>query len=266
MKIRNNIFVVTGGGNGMGREIVLQLLAGGAKVVAADINEPSLWETWNLAGRYQSSLTRHVADITDPASVEALKKKTLDTYGRVNGLINCAGIIQPFVSINDISMEAAERVMKINYYGTLNMTKAFLPCLLASDEGHIVNISSMGGFLPVAGQAIYGASKAGVKLLSECLHSELSGTNVSVTTVFPGAVCTDIKTNSGLGQEAYNNDREKAAKILQAPDAARIILRAMEQNRRTVYPGKDSVSMHMLYSIAPGFATKLIHKKIQHKM
>jgi short-subunit dehydrogenase len=75
--------------------------------------------------------------------------------------------------VNELGYEAIERVMNVNFYGTLYMTKTFLPHLLTRPEAHVVNVSSMGGFLPVPGQVIYGASKAAVKLLTEGLHSEL---------------------------------------------------------------------------------------------
>ena len=93
-------------------------------------------------------------------------------FGAVDGLIHCAGIIQPFVKVKDLDHAAIDRVFNINWWGTLNLNRAFLPVLLARPAGHIVNVSSMGGFLPVPGQAVYGASKAAVKLLTEALYAE----------------------------------------------------------------------------------------------
>jgi len=198
MKVQNKTILVTGGGSGMGRELVLNLLSKEAKVFAVDINEANLLETVVLAAEKKDSLNTFVADITDKASVEALLNKTLARYGCVDGIINNAGIIQPFIKVNELGYDAIERVMNVNFYGTLYMTKTFLPHLLTRPEAHIVNISSMGGFLPVPGQTIYGASKAAVKLLTEGLHSELTDSNVKVTIVFPGAVNTNITKNSGL--------------------------------------------------------------------
>ena len=100
--------------------------------------------------------------------------------------------------LKDLDYAAIDRVFAVNWSGTLYLTKTFLPILLARPEGHIVNVSSMGGFLPVPGQTVYGASKAAVKLFTEGLNSECPGTNVHVTVVFPGAVATNITTNSGV--------------------------------------------------------------------
>ncbi len=102
------------------------------------------------------------------------------------------------MKLNDLDYEAIERVLDVNLYGTIHVVKAFLPHLLERPVAHLANVSSMGGFLPVPGQTIYGASKAAVKLMTEGLYAELLETNVAVTFVMPGAVSTDITANSGV--------------------------------------------------------------------
>src|ERR1700741_243417 len=144
--------------------------------------------------------------------------------------------------------------MNINFYGTLYMIKTFLPHLLTRPEAHIVNTSSMGGFLPVPGQTIYGASKAAVKLLTEGLHSELSGTNVRVTVVFPGGVRTNIMSNSGLADRMGSSSEKGAQTILSANKAAAMIIDGMEQNRYRIVVGKDAKMMDLLYRLNPAYA------------
>jgi len=263
MKVQNKVIVVTGGGSGMGRELVLNLLGKGAMVAAIDINEASLQETAKLAGSNAGALRVFVADITNRLAIEALAEKVINKFGHVDGIINNAGIIQPFIKVNDLSYEVIERVMNINFYGTLYLIKTFLPHLLTRPEAHIVDISSMGGFLPVPGQTIYGASKAAVKLLTEGLHSELTGTNVRVTVVFPGGVKTNIMSNSGLADRMSASSSEKAAqKILTADKAAAMIIEGMEQNKYRVLVGKDARIMDMLYRLNPAYAAGLIAKKM----
>ena len=104
----------------------------------------------------------------------------------VDGLINNAGIVQPFVPVADLDPAAIRRVIEVNLMGPINMVTAFLPVLLTRPEAHIANVSSMGGFFPFPGQTIYGASKAGVKLLSEGLHLELLDTPVRVSAMVGG--------------------------------------------------------------------------------
>ncbi len=264
MKANNKTIVVTGGGSGIGRELVLLLLEKGARVATIDINEAGLNETKMLAKEKADRLSLHVMNITDKSAIETLPQKITDIHGSVDGIINNAGIIQPFVKINDLDFDAIKRVIDINLYGVIYMTKSFLPGLLKRPEAHIINISSMGGFLPVPGQSIYGASKAAVKLLTEGLYSELSNTNVKVTVVFPGAIATNITTNSGL--EADKKDegsaKESKFKALSATKAAEIIIEAMEENKFRVCVGKDSKMMDRLYRFNPRFATEMIAKKM----
>ena len=263
MKVQHKVIVVTGGGSGMGRELVLNLLSKGAKVVAIDINESTLSETSTLAGPLKERLFTFVVDITDKSSVESLRDKIIAHPGFVDGIINNAGIIQPFVKVNQLSYESIERVMQVNFYGTLYMTKTFLPYLLTRPEAHIVNISSMGGFLPVPGQTIYGATKAAVKLFTEGLHSELTGTNVHVTVVFPGAVNTNISKNSGISMPGQSSKENKSMKVLSAAKAAEIIINGMERNSFRVLVGKDSAFMDFFYRWNPKSAAAFISKKMK---
>ena len=263
MKVKGKVIVVTGGGSGMGRELVFNLLSKGAKVVAVDVNELTLQETMTIANRNGDSFITVVADITNKASVETILKNARHHFGSVDGIINNAGIIQPFVRVNDLCYETLERVFNVNFYGTLYMVKAFLPHLLSRPEAHIVNISSMGGFLPVPGQTIYGASKAAVKLLTEGLHSELADSNVRVTIVFPGAVSTNIVKNSGLDIARKTGPDSKSRKLLSASDAAQIIIDGMENNKYRVFAGNDARVMDLFYRLNPKSAARMIGKKMK---
>jgi NAD(P)-dependent dehydrogenase (short-subunit alcohol dehydrogenase family) len=265
MKVLNKVIVVTGGGSGIGRELVLNLLAKGARVAAVDINEAGLQGTVELAGNHKAQLSTYIANVTNRDAVSALPEQIAARHGAADGLINNAGIIQPFVRVQDLDYAAIERVMNVNFYGTLYMTKAFLPHLLARPEAHIVNLSSMGGFLPVPGQTIYGASKAAVKLLTEGLHSELLTTHVRVTVVFPGAIATNIAVNSGvavtLGSE--NRSSQRSIRQLAPSKAAEIIVDGMERDRYRILVGSDATFLDRFYRLSPQRAAKFIFKQMQ---
>jgi short-subunit dehydrogenase len=145
------------------------------------------------------------------------------------------------------------------------MTKAFLPYLLNRPEGYVVNVSSMGGFLPVPGQSVYGASKAAVKLLTEALFAELLDTNVHVSVVFPGATATNITQNSGVnGPEiSTSDDKKQSFTMLPASDAAKIIVNGIEKNKPQIFTGKDSRFMNKLYRFNAVYATKFIAKQMK---
>lgn len=264
MKVDNKVIVVTGAGSGMGRALALALLDKGARVAAVDLNESTLMETITLAGQHGSKISSHVVNVSDRQAVEALPDEVIAAHGAVDGIINNAGIIQPFVRLNDLQYDAIERVLNVNLYGVVYMTKAFLPGLLTRPIAHIVNVSSMGGFFPVPGQSLYGASKAGVKLMTEGLYAELLDTNVRVTVVFPGAIATNITRNSGVAMDLSTvDDSAQKFPMTSAEDAAAFIIDGMERDRFQVYVGRDAKVMNLFYRLSPKRATQFMYGRMK---
>ena len=262
MNVTGKVFVVTGGGNGIGREVVLQLLKKGARVAAVDISENGLKETASLAGSLSAGLSTHIANITDKAQTATLPAAVIAAHGAVDGLVNVAGVIQKFVPFKDLDFPEIERVMNVNFWGMLYMTKAFLSHLIARPEANITNVSSMGGFLPVPGQTLYGASKAAVKLFTEGLNSELQGTGVRVTVVFPGAIHTNIAANSGIVMEGVDASSSKI-KMTEPQDAGAQIIAGIEKDSYRVLIGSDAKMMDFLYRLAPRRAANLIYQQMK---
>jgi short-subunit dehydrogenase len=263
MDFTNKTVVVTGGGNGIGRQVVLEVLRRGARVAAVDIRAQSLDETAALAGA-GDRLATFPLDITDRTATDALPEQVIAAHGAVDGLINVAGIIQPFVRLKDLSYNVIERLINVNLYGTIHIVKAFLPGLLERPEAHVANVSSMSGFLPVPGQTVYGASKAAVKLLIEGLYAELLDTNVGVSVIFPGAVATEITANSGVDIPGNMSAEEQSRVRTTSPeDAARIILDGIEAGDLHIYVGRDSKTMNLLNRVAPRRSTHLIYRQMK---
>jgi NAD(P)-dependent dehydrogenase (short-subunit alcohol dehydrogenase family) len=121
----NKVFVVTGAGNGVGRSLTLGLLAKGARVAAIDISGPFLKETVRIANTSSSNLKTYAIDITNLEAVNALPALVEKDFGQIDGLINNAGIIQPFIKVMDLKQQDIDRVMNVNFYGTLHMCRAF---------------------------------------------------------------------------------------------------------------------------------------------
>jgi len=151
-------------------------------------------------------------------------------------------------------------VFRVNWQGVVYMTHTFLPKLVERPEASLVNMSSMGGFCPVPGQGIYGASKAAVKLFSESLTLELQGTGVRVTTVFPGGVRTDIIANAPDISEADKKKQlDRGGDYGVTPeDAARTIVRAIETGKQRVTIGPDAKVLDALTRLAPRRAGDLM--------
>ena len=261
MKLNGKTFVVTGGGGGVGRQLVLRLLENGAHVAAVDINTETLEET-KKSSNDNERLSTHIVNLTDVKAVAELVGDVMEIHGKVDGIINNAGIIQRFIKINELSYDQIDKVIDVNFYGTLFMIKAFLPELLERPEAHIVNVSSMGGFLPVPGQVAYGASKAAVKLLSEGLYSELKSTNISVSVIIPGGIATDIAENSGAADASMNKDIKLSKMLLTPEKAAGLIIKSIEKNKFRMYIGKDSKLLNIVYKFFPKAAINIINKAL----
>ena len=259
MEVTGRVFVVTGGGNGIGREVVLGLLARGARVAAVDLSADGLSETTSLAGA-DDRLSTHAVDITDRDAVRALPATVHEAHGQVDGLINVAGIIQPFVRFVDLEHRQMEKVMAVNFWGVVHTTQAFLPHLVQRRDAAVVNVASMGAFAPVPGQSVYGASKAAVMLLTEALYAELRDSSVTVTVVFPGGVATHIAENSGAAIPGRGADAASSADSLTtASDAARqIIEKGLENGSFRVVIGKDARMLDRMSRLSPHRATDLI--------
>lgn len=267
MKVQNKTIVVTGAGAGMGREICLQLLRKGANVAGIDLNSDALVETQKEANVEESRFKPFVINIEEHTKVLQLPEQVVKHFGCVDGIINNAGIIQPFVNVADLGYPVIERLMNVNFYGTVYITKAFLPYLLERPEAHIVNISSMGGFMPFPKQTVYGASKAAVKLFTEGLYAELKDTSVHVTVVHPGAVATKITENSGLKSTVSpDSSTANSPMILTPAKAAAIIIKGIEKNKYRVKVGKDAKVLDLLYRLNPKFATGFISKMMKKSL
>lgn len=263
MRIDGKVIVVTGAGNGVGRAVALEALRRGATVAGVDVSASGLEETARLAAAGER-LSTHVVDISDASAVRALPAAVIARHGAVDGLVHLAAIIQPFVRIKDLDDATIERVVNVNWWGTLHLDRAFLPVLLERPESHIVNTSSMGGFIPVPGQSIYGATKAAVKLLTEALRAECKGTPVRVTVVIPGGMATNMPANSGVSMAIDPAKAADLAKDLTTPEsAAEQILDGMGRNAYRVLIGRDARLMDLLYRVNPSGAAAFIGRQMR---
>lgn len=263
MKVYGKVVVVTGAGSGMGREITLELVRRGATVAAVDFRVESLKETADLAATLGGKVSTHTLDVSDLAKVATLPAAVEKAVGPIDALVNNAGIIQPFVHVDELDWKSIEHVMAVNFFGPVALVKAFLPGLKTRPEAHILNVSSMGAYAPVPGQTVYGASKAAIKLFTEGLRSELMETNVGVTVVFPGAIATNIAANSGM--TAMTADSADASKFKQtpAPVAAKAMVDAIESNKPRITIGSDATMMDRLSRFNPVMAANIIYQQMK---
>lgn len=262
MKLQNKCIVITGAASGIGQQIALQLLGKNAIVIGVDLNLDALEGTKSLAGDKHVNFFPYQLDISNHEAVKSFHKEVMNKHINIHGLINNAGIIQPFTDVKNLDFNTMERVMNVNFYGSLYLIKAFLPHFLEQKHAHIVNVASMGAFIPFPGQTIYGSSKAAVKLLSEGLYAELKDTNVKVTLAMPGAIDTNIMENSQV--QMINKGSEKGnVKMLSASKAAEIILKAVENDKFRVLVGSDAKFLDKLSRLLPTWSINFIVKKMK---
>jgi short-subunit dehydrogenase len=260
MQIADKVFVVTGAGNGMGREVALGLSRSGGHVAAVDLDQVGLAGTSARAHSTGTRMSTHVLNITDRDAVAALPAQILDTHGQVDGLINIAGIAHRFALFADLCPDDLDRVMAVNFTGTVAMCRAFLPVLLTRPEANVTNMSSLSALIPFASQTLYSASKAAVKQFSEGLDGELSETNIHVMTVFPGNVATNLAENSGVKMIDAGRRRVHAT----APEAAgEKIVRGIAKDRYRLIIGADAHALNALARISPRRTTRLVAKQIK---
>ena len=200
------IAVVTGGGTGMGRELVIQLAAEGCAIAMCDVNADNMAETARRAraGAPEGTLiTTHVCDVSDEAQVVAFRDEVVAQHGtdHVNLLFNNAGIGGGGSFVTG-KREEWERTFGVCWGGVYNCSRAFVPLLVASSEGHLVNTSSVNGFWASLGPGVphtaYSTAKFAVKGFSEALLEDfrIYAPHVSVSVVMPGHIGTDIVINS----------------------------------------------------------------------
>jgi NAD(P)-dependent dehydrogenase (short-subunit alcohol dehydrogenase family) len=243
--------VVTGAGSGIGRALARALAAEGCRLALVDVDAAGLEETRRGLA---VPVSTHVASVADRARMAALPAEVLAAHGAVHLLFNNAGVTIN-ESFEDSSMERLELVVGVNLWGVVYGCHYFLPALKAAGEAHIVNTSSMAGFLGLPNQASYSLTKAAVKSLSETLRVELAGHGIGVTSIHPGA----IKTNIMKAAARYGGDAEETARLEalvmrfgMAPEklAAKVV-RAVKADRMRVRIGLDAVLVDWAKRLLP---------------
>ena len=233
MKLRRRIGVVTGAASGIGRGVALALAERGCTVALVDVNAAGLEESAKLVAGAGGTATTHLVDVANRAAMEALADEVIRRHGHVHVLVNNAGVAVSG-DLDEQSYEDLEWIVGINFWGVVFGCKTFLPYLRLEEEGHIVNLSSLFGFLGVPGSSSYCATKAAVRSLSEALWAELSGTKIGVTSVHPGAIATNIIAAArNISDEDRQVAQEGFARSGMDPArAGQLIARAIERNQK----------------------------------
>ena len=256
------VAVVTGAGSGIGQALAVELARSGAKVAISDVDLEGLAHTEDQLKAIGASFKSDRLDVTEREAFLAYADGVKDHFGKVNQIYNNAGIA--FTGDVEVSQfKDIERVMDVDFWGVVNGTKAFLPHLIASGDGHVVNVSSVFGLFSVPGQAAYNAAKFAVRGFTEALRQEmvLARHPVAVTTVHPGGIKTAIARNAtaaeGLDPEQLAKLFDKRLARTSPQRAAKIILDAVRKKKARVLVGTDAKLLDVMVRVAGPYYQQL---------
>nr|WP_314542827.1 SDR family NAD(P)-dependent oxidoreductase [uncultured Massilia sp.] len=256
MNLTKRVAVITGAGGGIGRATALALARRGCHLALADIDGQAAAATAHAALAHGVRATVHRLDVAERAAVAAFPQEAMVSHGRVDLLINNAG-----VALGGTFEQVAEHdfdwLMEVNFAGPVRLVRAFLPLLHASDDARIVNISSIFGIIAPPGQTAYAASKFALRGFSHALRHELDGSTVDVTVVHPGGVATSIARNARVPADAPADEvargRKAMESVLRMPpeEAGERIVRGIERRRSRILVGGDARAAAWLERLAP---------------
>jgi NADP-dependent 3-hydroxy acid dehydrogenase YdfG len=235
---------VTGAGSGIGRAVALELASRGARLAVSDVNEENVRATAQQCRRRAGGEAEpYRLDVADREAVFAHADEVKDRFGAVNLVVNNAGVAM-MGTIEETSIEDYEWIMGINFWGIVYGCKAFLPHLIASGDGHVVNVSSVFGLIAVPSQSGYNAAKFAVRGFTEALRQEMAiaGHPVGVSCVLPGGVKTSIARSARVADgdpEEMGADFERVARTTPAA-AARTIVEGVKRDRSRILVGADA--------------------------
>jgi short-subunit dehydrogenase len=253
IKIKNSTIIITGGAEGIGKSLVLNLLKAGAKIIVYDQKAIDYMDSFENDDR--SRITYYKGDVTKKEEVKAFAKFVSLNFGKVDILINDAGASIARNTVAETPDALSKFIFDVNYWGAVYFARCFIPLLRSGAASKIVNICSIYGLFSVRERAVYCASKSALKAYSSALRLELKSKKIDVICVFPGRVNTKITENS-IGW-SNNSDKLHAIKIqndrstLSPNCAAMKIIKGIRKNKKYIYVGFDANLAKLLLRFFP---------------
>ena len=267
-----SVAVITGAASGIGRALAVRLATERiAGIAVSDVNEAGLTETAAMVEKLGVPVSFHVTDVSDLKQVRQLAEDVIARHGRVTHLINNAGV-GVIGTFEQLSIEDFEWLMGINFWGVIYGCKVFLPILKQQPAAHIINVSSVFGFIAPEEQSAYCSSKFAVRGFTESLRHELADTNVGVSCVHPGGILTNIVRNSRVGQDAPDEWKEQGSKLFDriaktTPEiAADVIVKGIKAREPRILIGKDALGISIISRLFPRKYLRVLERLSGHKM
>ncbi|MCC6412015.1 MAG: SDR family oxidoreductase [Saprospiraceae bacterium] len=258
---KNKRIWITGASSGIGEALALAFAEHGAHLVLSARNEKELQRVAeDAANAGAASVLVQVLDLGKHDEIPVIAQKVLQKVGNVDVLINNGGISQRALAL-DTSLEVDKKLMNVNYFGTVALTKAVLPSMLTHHLGHIVTITSLTGKFGSPLRSSYAASKHALHGFFDSLRAELGNTPLQITLVCPGYVRTNVSINALVGDGSAQGTMDDATDKGMAPeDLARKILGAIESGKEELWVGGKEVLGVYLKRLFPAYFSKIIRK------
>ncbi len=257
--LNKKVIWVTGASSGIGEALVYELCNEGSKLILSSRRKSELERVKNNCPEHaQNNIKVLVLDLADG---DALKQKTdtaITLFGQVDILINSGGVSQRSL-VRDTLVAVDRKIMEINFFGSVALSKYLLPTMLNEKSGHIVNISSLVGKFGTPYRSGYAASKHALHGFYDSMRAELWKENIKVTMVCPGFIKTDVSVNAMTENGEKSNKMDEAqAKGMAADVCARKIIKAIKKEKEEVYIGGKEVYAVLLKRFLPRIFSKMI--------
>jgi len=255
----SKVVVITGAASGIGRALAEQFAQQGARLALNDRNAAALDEAALRLRQNGATVLTAAFDVADKTAMFAFAAQVLEAYGQVDVMVNNAGLGLGNYPFAELNLAQFEQIMQVNFYGVLYGSRAFVPHLLQRPEASLVNVSSVYGLAGIAEVTAYCASKFAVNGLNQCLIQEFRNTNLTVHSVHPGGIDTNITRNSIDYQPKFELFHKRFLKL--SPEyAAGVIIRGIRKKKHRILIGAEAHRLDVVVRLAPILGTRLVNR------
>lgn len=258
---KNKVVWITGASSGIGEALAKAFAAEGAKLVLSARRMDELNRVKQSLNLPDSDVLILPLDLSDTSKTNELTKTVIDKFGQIDILLNNGGISQRSLTL-DTPLEIDRKIMEINFFGTIALTKSVLPFMVKQKSGHIIIMSSIAGKFGFFFRSAYSASKHALHGFFEALRMELFNDNVKVLIVCPGKIKTDISINAITGDGGKHNKMDQSqADGLSAEECAKQVLNGIKNNKYEIFIGGKELRAIWVKRFFPTLFTRLIRKQ-----
>ncbi|NOS55626.1 MAG: SDR family oxidoreductase [Cyclobacteriaceae bacterium] len=263
-ELRNKVVVITGAGSGIGRALAVAFSKEGARLALNEFNPVTLNETVDLIGK-GTEVFPVSFDVADKDAMFSFAKSVKERFGQIDVMINNAGVSIGEYPLHQIDLDMFERVMDVNFYGMLYGSRAFIPYLIEQPESSLFNVSSVFGLTGIIHSSAYCASKFAVYGLNQSLIQEHKNSSLTIHSVHPGGIKTNIARNAVDYNEAHEAFHQQFLKL--SPEyAATVIISGIKKKRKRILIGAEAFLLDFVVRLFPVWGGSIVNGIIQKKV